>query len=438
MKRMFALILCMCLLLCSSAVAESAEIYKEIDGMSKSELSDLYEYIGALLEQGEQTGTTLTATEIVETLIETGFSIYDVETYDEATDPNKLLGRPNQYTSKCNAFDKRIKKYSNKDAAHVIVEVFSNEKDCKDRYDYVNSLSAALVGQYVYKIDNVLFRVSNDLLPSEAKQYEDAVRAITSGETYALVAEEKTEEQTSAVAENKTIETTITEATRKSPAAIGQRVLLNDCAVTILHSFVGEKAKAIVRSFDSYNTRSYAIEKNEEWLLLFVKIEGLDTLESTQMLTQYAFSVMSKDGVRLDDGYSTLMGNPREISDVIPDSVQYCWFGVPIEKGADALIFFDDYFLGQAWFDISARIPADTSNETYSILQRNDTGLLVDRVQLALYDYGYRKNIPDGVYGNATSQSIKKFQTDCGLEPTGQTDDETLRWLLSGKPVPEK
>ena len=427
-------LLCLVLVLCMMPVMSIAEsFYEAVDSMSLEELKEVYSYIAQKIESAEDNNATdLSAKDIMEALIAAGFPLYGYVDYTEETDVNKLLGRPNQYTSKCNAYERRITTNGKDDPSDVAIEVFNSSKDCQARYDYIMALSPAILHQYVHMNGNVLFRVDNDLLPSEAKEYEEALGSIIAGTTYEIVIDDETKE--SATVED----TDFFVTSRKEPASVGQRVLFEDAAITVLNAFVGEKANAIARSFDSYNTRSYTMEKNEEWMLVFIKIEGFETLEDTAYLSSYDFSVVSKDGVVLDDGYAYLSGNPREITNLISDSVQYCWYGAPIAKGSEPLLFFENYEFGEAWFDVSTRVPADTSNETYKLLQRNDTGLLVDRVQIALYDYGYRKNVPDGSYGNATAQSIKAFQTDCGLEPTGQTDDETLRWLLSGKPVPEK
>lgn len=90
-------------------------------------------------------------------------SIEKLEVYTSETDPNKLLGRPNQYTSKVN-FEKGS------------IEVFNNETDVKNRKKYIDEIGKVtpLAAEYSYINGNALLRVKKDLTPEQAKKYEDA------------------------------------------------------------------------------------------------------------------------------------------------------------------------------------------------------------------------------------------------------------------------
>ncbi|WP_316528209.1 hypothetical protein [Kitasatospora brasiliensis] len=100
-------------------------------------------------------------------------------------DPNHLLGRPGQYTSKVTFTDSRVKEgdVEGEDADSVArggaVEVFATEADAKARAKYiqgiVKSLPAALEYDFVH--GTVLIRVSKFLTPDQADGYKGAIGA---------------------------------------------------------------------------------------------------------------------------------------------------------------------------------------------------------------------------------------------------------------------
>lgn len=100
-------------------------------------------------------------------LSEAELSVDELEVYTSETDPNELLGRPNQYTSKVN-----FKNGS--------VEVFGNEKDVKARKEYIDSLgkSTPMFAEYSYINGNALLRIKKELTPEEAKKYEESFMKI--------------------------------------------------------------------------------------------------------------------------------------------------------------------------------------------------------------------------------------------------------------------
>ena len=96
--------------------------------------------------------------------------------YTEDTDTNKLLGRPNQYTSKVNFADTRTEQLSKDNPTGGSVEVFANPQDAKTRWTYVDEISKSspMFTQYLYLNGNVLLRIDGALTPSQAKEYETA------------------------------------------------------------------------------------------------------------------------------------------------------------------------------------------------------------------------------------------------------------------------
>ncbi|MFC8433369.1 hypothetical protein [Streptomyces sp. NPDC057253] len=107
-------------------------------------------------------------------------------TVTAANDPNHLLGRPNQYTSKVTFTDTRIKASdvsgSEKGALERggAIEVFADASDAKARADYIQSVTKAMsaLAEYDYVHDTVLVRVSHYLTPDQAAEYKAAADAL--------------------------------------------------------------------------------------------------------------------------------------------------------------------------------------------------------------------------------------------------------------------
>ncbi|MET8643025.1 hypothetical protein ABZX69_14415 [Streptomyces sp. NPDC004074] len=102
-------------------------------------------------------------------------------------DPNHLLGRASQYTSKITFTDSRIS------AADVdgtgkrdierggAIEVFADPADAKARADYIQGFakSTPTVAEYDYVHGAVLVRVSRDLTPAQAAAYKTAANRLS-------------------------------------------------------------------------------------------------------------------------------------------------------------------------------------------------------------------------------------------------------------------
>ncbi|MEU1412038.1 hypothetical protein [Streptomyces sp. NPDC005731] len=102
-------------------------------------------------------------------------------------DPNHLLGRPSQYTSKITFTDSRIS------AADVegtgkgdierggAIEVFADPADAKARADYIQGFAKSMptLAEYDYVHGAVLVRVSRDLTPAQAAAYKTAANRLS-------------------------------------------------------------------------------------------------------------------------------------------------------------------------------------------------------------------------------------------------------------------
>jgi hypothetical protein len=105
--------------------------------------------------------------------------IGDVAVFTAENDPNSLLGRPNQYVGKISFVDLRIgSEIEDPEDIGVSeggsIEVFANEADAKARYDYVTSVTKMMpmLAEYGYQVGNVYLRLSKELTPEQAREYE--------------------------------------------------------------------------------------------------------------------------------------------------------------------------------------------------------------------------------------------------------------------------
>jgi hypothetical protein len=109
-----------------------------------------------------------------------GVPIADTETYSAESDPEKLLGRPNQYVARAAWRDTRInvspppgKKPEPGIASGGIVEIFANERDRETRQTMLaQAATQPPPGQHLYGKGRVLVRVSRELTPAQAADYE--------------------------------------------------------------------------------------------------------------------------------------------------------------------------------------------------------------------------------------------------------------------------
>lgn len=133
-------------------------------------------------KQEEQVKIPETSKAMIEALAAENENVGNIVDYDETTDPNGNLGRPGNYIGKTDFEDKRLEQFGEFPTGGTI-EVFSSEKDCNSRCDYLKEFMGADMGilglnQYVYKYDKVLFRVDYAVAPSEAEIYKNQMDKI--------------------------------------------------------------------------------------------------------------------------------------------------------------------------------------------------------------------------------------------------------------------
>jgi hypothetical protein len=95
--------------------------------------------------------------------------------YTAETDPNKLLGRPNQYIEKMSFTDSRIEPVEN--SVKCSVEVFASEGDAEARKKYIDAIgkAASPFTEYSFVHKNVLLRLDKSLTPEQADEYRRAL-----------------------------------------------------------------------------------------------------------------------------------------------------------------------------------------------------------------------------------------------------------------------
>ena len=121
------------------------------------------------------------ASDVVNALKKYGLPIGNQLVYTVENDPNKLMGRSGQYTSKVNFIDTTAKEDKKVEMLNGgSVEMFDNNVDAKNRFDYVSKTakSSPLFNEYDYVQGKILLRLSKNLAPIHVKKYEDTLKKI--------------------------------------------------------------------------------------------------------------------------------------------------------------------------------------------------------------------------------------------------------------------
>jgi hypothetical protein len=113
-----------------------------------------------------------------------GLPIGAIVVYTASSDPNSLLGRPGQYSSKVNFADSRLPPPSGSDISVTnggSIEAFDAVSTAETRGAYLASLAqaASFLAEYDYESGTVLLRLGPKLTPDQAKVYADALSMLT-------------------------------------------------------------------------------------------------------------------------------------------------------------------------------------------------------------------------------------------------------------------
>lgn len=124
----------------------------------------------------EPVAVTISLKQVVTAFEQAKLPVTKPVVYDAETDPNGLLGRPNQYVEKMNFIDPRDKKKR----SDCTIEVFKDQADAESRKTYIDTIGKAssLFASYSYLHKNVLVRISFGVLPKDAEAYKQALESI--------------------------------------------------------------------------------------------------------------------------------------------------------------------------------------------------------------------------------------------------------------------
>ena len=125
------------------------------------------------------------ATTVANAMIASGVPATIAFTYTAENDPNKLLGRQGGYTSKVSLQDSRLPKVTDflSESASSIdggaaIECYPNSSGAQDRYQELKGFQGGILGDgYDYVSGSCVLRLSKDLTPTQASQYQKAFEA---------------------------------------------------------------------------------------------------------------------------------------------------------------------------------------------------------------------------------------------------------------------
>lgn len=120
-------------------------------------------------------GGAVEASERIEAAVD---SVTETTEITEDNDPNDLIGRPNGYEAAVVIYDDRTECDEIGAECGATIEEFGSESDAEERSDYIQGIldaGGAMFGtEYHYLDGGLLLRVSGELKPSEAEEYETA------------------------------------------------------------------------------------------------------------------------------------------------------------------------------------------------------------------------------------------------------------------------
>lgn len=130
----------------------------------------------------------LTATDVTTALVGALSTVKSTVVYTETTDPNKLMGRPNGYTSKTAFSDSRVAaadvEFMDSDATERggTVEVYPTADGATARSKYLQAIfsaSSMFGSEYHFQNGGILVRVTGNLTPAQSADYKAVVASLT-------------------------------------------------------------------------------------------------------------------------------------------------------------------------------------------------------------------------------------------------------------------
>lgn len=115
----------------------------------------------------------ITEQNVIDALQESELPIGEVEIFTEETDPENLLGAPEQYIGKAIWEDLRIEQTESIYRGGR-VEVFFSEEDLQIRMDAVSET----VNDFIFTHKNIIVYLDSDLTEEQVEEYEQVIKAL--------------------------------------------------------------------------------------------------------------------------------------------------------------------------------------------------------------------------------------------------------------------
>ena len=114
----------------------------------------------------------LKVSEVVKAFKEAKLPLRELEFFTAVSDPQKLLGKPNQYTEKAS--------WRTTEKIVHAVEGFASENDLQARKTAIEAAakSATSSAEYVYAHKNILLRIHHEMIPETAAKFEQALKSL--------------------------------------------------------------------------------------------------------------------------------------------------------------------------------------------------------------------------------------------------------------------
>lgn len=129
---------------------------------------------------GEAAVKSLTAEDVVKFFTDAKLPVGTAIVYTEETDPNKFLGRPNQYIFKANFADTRIEQLDETNPKGGSIEIFTNKKDMEARKKYLEKTfeSMPALTEYLLVNKTYLLRLNKELTTEQVEQYRETFMSL--------------------------------------------------------------------------------------------------------------------------------------------------------------------------------------------------------------------------------------------------------------------
>ncbi len=126
--------------------------------------------------------------QVIQAFKDKGLPIGKVFIHNAENDPNKLLGRPDGYTASAKFEDTSVEQDQPIENDEIIlpkggiIEIWNTQEAAEARKDYIDEVTDLMnmpaLKQYMYIHKGVLLRLEYDIVPDQAKKYEDVLNSL--------------------------------------------------------------------------------------------------------------------------------------------------------------------------------------------------------------------------------------------------------------------